>query len=191
MPNLIPKDYGWVELIIGPMFSGKTSELMRRMTLASISRQEVIVFKPSIDDRFSSEHIVSRITGRMECTPINKDKFVDRDGHSVVDLAEDKTVVGFDEAQFFGTGLVSLCDRLARSGKRVVVAGLDSDYRRKPFETVIQLVASAEYVDKMRAICVLCGNPAHLNKRTLNNPSRLVIGDSEAYEARCRDCFWL
>lgn len=191
MPNLIPKDYGWIELIIGPMFSGKTSELMRRMTLAQIARQDVIVFKPSTDYRFSSNHIVSRITGKMLCTPLNSEEFVDSDGLNVFDLAEDKDVVGFDEAQFFSTDLVSVCDRLARSGKRVVVAGLDSDYMRKPFETVIRLVGSAEYVDKMRAICVLCGNPAHLNKRIVSNPARVVIGDSKTYEARCRDCFWI
>jgi len=190
MPNQIPKDHGWIEVIIGPMYSGKTSELIRRLTLAEIARQDVAVFKPSIDNRFSSDHIVSRLESSMPCVPIHPRRLVDEDKQDVFRLTSSKTVVGFDEAQFFHSDLVSVCNELARQGKRVIVAGLDSDYRRKPFETVVNLVSTAEYVDKMRAICVLCGNPAHLTKRTISSSSRVVIGDTEAYEVRCRDCFW-
>jgi len=191
MPNLIPREYGWVELIIGPMFSGKTGELIRRMTLAQIAKQEVVIFKPNIDTRYSSKHIVSRGSGKLSCVPIHPKFYKDKSGKEVITLSKNKTVVGFDEAQFFNLDLIAICDRLAKEGKRVVVAGLDSDYARKPFETITQLVSSAEYVDKMRAICVMCGNPAHLNKRVVSSPSRVVIGDSEMYEARCRNCFWM
>ena len=191
MPNLIPRDYGWVELIIGPMFSGKTGELIRRMTLAQIAKQEIVIFKPNIDVRFSPSHIVGRGSGKMPCIPIHTKNYKDSRGRDVMALAKDSSVVGFDESQFFSLGLVAICDRLAKDGKRVVVAGLDSDYMRKPFETIVQLVSSAEYVDKMRAICVMCGNPAHLNKRVISSPSRVAIGDTDMYEARCRNCFWV
>ena len=191
MPNLIPKDYGWIELIIGPMYSGKTSELIRRLTLAQIAKQKVAVLKPDIDNRFSEFHIVSRQSGKMPCTPIDPIKFSDEYGDDILTLTKDCSIVGIDEAQFFHNDLISICDGLAKRGKRVIIAGLDSDFMRKPFSTVTRLISVSEYVDKMLAVCVVCGNPAHLNKRIVSSRSRVVVGDTEAYEVRCRDCFWV
>jgi len=189
MPNLIPREYGWIETIAGPMYSGKSSELIRRLKLAEIARQKVVVFKPSIDNRFSSTHIVSRMDSKLPCVQLHTTKFTDSSEVDVLDLADESSVIGFDEAQFFSPKLKEICERLACDGKRVIVAGLDSDYLGEPFETVTSLMSASEYVDKLLAVCVVCGNPASKTYRISGQGGRVLIGDTEAYEARCRVCF--
>lgn len=191
MPNLIPKDYGWMEAIIGPMYSGKSGELIRRLVLAEIAKQDIAVFKPNIDNRFSSTSVVSRMESSLACNPIDPNTLEDSFGDSIYELAEYASVVGIDEVQFFNRSIVAVCNNLARDGKRVIVSGLDSDYALQPFETTMLLVAMSEYVDKFRAVCVKCGNPAHFNKRLHGGTgNRVIVGDVDLYEARCRDCFW-
>jgi len=177
-----PKDVGWIEVITGSMFSGKSEELIRRLRRAAYARQRVAVFKPQLDDRFAEKEIVSRAASRLA-------SHVVRNATQIPALAADAEVVGIDEAQFLGADLVGVCERLADAGKRVIVAGLDQDFRGQPFEPIPQLMAVAEYVTKELAICVVCGNPANRSQRTVNRPSRIVVGDSEVYEARCRKCF--
>lgn len=177
-----PRDVGWIELVTGSMFSGKTEELIRRARLAKIARQKVLVFKPRIDDRFAEREIVSRADVRLDCRTVET-------AQEVFEQADDATVVCVDEAQFFGVELVRVCEALANAGRRVIVAGLDQDFRGEPFETMATLFCVAEYVDKMLAICVRCGNPANRSQRIVQSTSRIVVGDTDVYEARCRKCF--
>ncbi len=176
-----PKDAGWLEVICGPMFSGKTEELIRRCRLARIAQQEVRVFKPAMDTRSGETEIVSRSDVRLSCVSV-------ANATEIPHLARDADVVGIDEGQFFGEELVEVCEALADAGKRVIVAGLDLDFRARPFENMATLMAKAEYVDKVLAICVVCGNPASRSQRLVESESRFVVGDREAYEARCRRC---
>jgi thymidine kinase len=177
-----PQNVGWIEIVVGSMFSGKTTELIRRLRLAKIAKQHVLVFKPKLDDRFSTSEIVSRADVRLECHAVEK-------AADIYDRAITATVVGVDEAQFFDLELVRVCEALANAGRRVIVAGLDQDFRGEPFETVSTLMAVAEYVDKVMAICVKCGNPANRSQRIVSSSKRIVVGDTDAYEARCRKCF--
>jgi thymidine kinase len=177
-----PRDVGWIEVITGSMFCGKTEELIRRLRLARIARQQVMVFKPKLDDRFSETEIVSRADVRLECLAVESPR-------EIFDRVGDATVVGVDEAQFFDMELVRVCEALANAGRRVLVAGLDQDFRGEPFETVATLLCVAEFVDKVHAICVQCGNPANRSQRLVKSTSRIVVGDTDAYEARCRRCF--
>ncbi len=177
-----PRGTGWIEVIAGCMFSGKTEELIRRIRRAQIARQKVAIFKPSIDTRYSSDHIVSHSDARLQSTVVDSSA-------KVLDLSRDAQVVGIDEAQFFDTGIVDVADSLANSGKRVVIAGLDQDYRGKPFEPMPQLLAIAEYITKTLAICVVCGNPADRTQRTTSANERVLVGAKDSYEARCRACF--
>ena len=177
-----PQNVGWIEVVVGSMFSGKTEELIRRLRLAKIAKQSVLVFKPRLDDRFSTTEIVSRADIRLECHAVQNPR-------DIFDLAEKATVVGVDEAQFFDVELVRVCESLANSGRRVIVSGLDQDFRGEPFETVATLMAVAEYVKKVMAICVKCGNPANRSQRIVASTSRIVVGDTDVYEARCRKCF--
>ncbi|MFH2006859.1 MAG: thymidine kinase [bacterium] len=177
-----PENVGWIETIVGSMFSGKTEELIRRLRLAKIARQRVLVFKPKLDDRFATTEIVSRADVRLDCRAVEK-------APEMLDKVGDATVVGIDEAQFFDVELVRVCESLANAGRRVIVAGLDQDFRGEPFETVSTLMAVSEYVDKVLAICVKCGNPANRSQRIVSSTSRIVVGDTDVYEARCRKCF--
>ncbi len=177
-----PKNTGWIEVVVGCMFSGKTEELIRRMRRAQIARQRVAIFKPLIDTRYSPDHIVSHSEARLDSTPV-------RTSADVLRLAADAQVVGIDEGQFFDMGIVDVAETLANQGKRVIIAGLDQDYRGKPFEPMPQLLAIAEYITKTLAICVVCGNPADRTQRTTSSHERVLVGAKDAYEARCRRCF--
>ncbi|HOC89506.1 MAG TPA: thymidine kinase [bacterium] len=181
MLSIVPKDTGWIEVICGSMFSGKTEELIRRLRRAQIARQKVAIFKPVIDDRYSTEHIVSHDEGRLPSLPVSS-------ARQILEQAGDATVIGIDEAQFFGPELVDVCQELADSGKRVIVAGLDQDYMGRPFEPIPQLLAVAEYITKTLAICVKCGNPANRTQRLSHDSARVVVGARDMYEARCRYC---
>jgi thymidine kinase len=178
-PHLLPRDVGWIEVVTGCMFSGKTEELIKRLRRAQYARQPVVVFKPRIDDRYSEDSVGSHSGQRMRSFQIDHSS-------QIPALVGDAVVVGIDEAQFFDAGLVDVCEQLAFGGKRVVVAGLDMDYRGVPFEPLPHLMAVAEYVTKNLAICVVCGNPADRSQRLVNRGSRVLVGETEAYEARCR-----
>jgi thymidine kinase len=175
---------GWIEVIVGSMYSGKTEELIRRLRRAQIARQRVEIFKPAIDDRFGRDAIVSHSELRIPSRAIRTAKDVLRHAHEA-------QVIGIDEGQFLGPDLVKVCERLARRGKRVIVAGLDQDYRGRPFEPMPQLLAVAEYITKTLAICVVCGNPANRSYRKTRRTARVLVGGSDLYEARCRRCFEL
>jgi thymidine kinase len=174
---------GWVEVIAGSMFSGKSEELIRRLRRAKIARQKVQVFKPEIDSRYSNDHIVSHSEIRHESSNV-------RDvAELLLKLEPDTEVVGIDEGQFFGNELVDVANDLARRGVRVIIAGLDQDYTGKPWEPMPQLLAVAEYITKTHAICMKCGQPANYSQRTFESEERVAVGASGMYEARCRRCF--
>ncbi|MCA9594707.1 MAG: thymidine kinase [Myxococcales bacterium] len=178
----VPRDTGWIEVITGCMFSGKTEELIRRLNRARYARQTVLIFKPRIDERYAKESVVSH--SKQELTALAID-----DATEIIAHALDADVIGIDEAQFFGPPLLAVVERLANAGKRVVVAGLDQDYLGRPFEPIPALMAVAEYVTKNLAICVRCGNPADRSQRLVRRDATVVVGGSETYEARCRRCF--
>ena len=174
---------GWIEVIAGSMFSGKSEELIRRLRRAKIARQKVQVFKPEIDSRFSDNHIVSHSEMRHESSNI-------RSAAQIMERIEpDTEVVGIDEGQFFDEELVNVANELARRGLRVIIAGLDQDYTGKPFEPMPQLLAIAEYITKTHAIWMKCGQPANYSQRTFESEERVAVGASDKYEARCRGCF--
>jgi thymidine kinase len=175
--------HGWIEVVTGSMFSGKSEELIRRLRRAQIARQKVQIFKPLIDNRYSDEHIVSHSAMRIESRSV-------RSSDELVQLvAADTEVVGIDEGQFFDPNLPAACNSLADLGKRVIVAGLDQDYLGRPFEPMPQLLAIAEYITKTLAICVICGNPANHTQRLVASSDRVLVGAQGLYEARCRRCF--
>ena len=180
--TLTPKDAGWIEVICGSMFSGKTEELIRRVRRAQIAQMPTIIFKPQIDSRYSETHIVSHNKLKLESHLVNTP-------HEILDMAVNVSVVAIDEAQFFNDSILEVCKTLASQGKRVVVAGLDTDYRGVPFGPMPQLMCEADYLDKLRAICVKCGNPASYTQRTSLDSEQVVIGELDKYEARCRNCF--
>jgi len=173
---------GWIEVVCGSMFSGKTEELIRRLKRAKIAKQKVEIFKPAVDTRYDEEDVVSHDENKVPSTPVQNAK-------QILFYAEDFEVVGIDEAQFFGPELVEVCDELAGKGKRVVVAGLDMDYLGKPFGPIPLLMATAEYVTKVHAICMKCGNLASYSHRTIKNDKLVVLGETESYEPLCRKCF--
>ncbi len=179
-----PKDIGWIEVVAGCMFSGKTEELIRRLRRAQIARQKVLIFKPRIDNRYSAHQIVSHNTQALESIVIDT-------AEEILKLAGDAHVIGIDEAQFFDMTVVDVCEKLANQGKRVIVAGLDQDYRGIPFEPMPQLLAVAEYITKTLAICVVCGNPADRTQRKIASSDRVVVGAADSYEARCRKCHYI
>jgi thymidine kinase len=174
---------GWIEAICGSMFSGKTEELIRRLKRAQIARQVVQIFKPAIDRRYDDQMIVSHSSQRLSSIPVLKAVEIP------AAVKPEAQVIGIDEAQFFDLDLVGVCRDLALGGRRVIVAGLEQDYRGVPFETMMHIVCDAEYVTKNLAICVVCGNPAHRNQRITERGGRVVVGGSDLYEARCRRCF--
>ncbi|HEY8278494.1 MAG TPA: thymidine kinase [Bdellovibrionota bacterium] len=172
--------YGWVEVICGCMFSGKTEELIRRMMRAQIARQKLQVFKPAMDDRYGKEFVASHNANRIESVPV-------QDSTEILARLEDSTrVVGIDEAQFFDNGLIEVVDRLAMRGIRVVVAGLDMDFKGRPFGPIPSLLATAEQVTKLSAICVVCGSPATRSQRISSSEETVQLGAQDSYEARCR-----
>lgn len=174
---------GWIEVIVGSMFSGKSEELIRRLNRARIARQKVQVFKPMIDARYSVEQIASHSGQKHDSKPVSSSA-------ELFDLVNAETeVVGIDEGQFFDAGLVEIVNNLASGGKRVIVAGLDQDYTGKPFEPMPQLLCVAEFITKTHAICVRCGSTANYSQRTVESEARVEVGAADKYEARCRKCF--
>ncbi len=173
---------GWIEVVCGSMFSGKTEELIRRMNRARIAKQRVEIFKPTIDIRYAEDEVVSHNANSIPSTPVDSPQ-------NILLLANNVEVVGIDEAQFFDDGLVEVCNSLANSGIRVIVAGLDMDYKGKPFGPIPKLMAVAEYVTKVHAICVKCGSLAQFSHRTAANEKLVLLGETDAYEPLCRTCF--
>src|SRR5258705_1072547 len=174
---------GWIEVIVGSMFSGKSEELIRRLRRAQIARQKVQIFKPSLDTRDADDAIVSHSDMRISSRAVVN-------ARALLDLVEEDTeVVGIDEGQFFDQELPAVVNELANRGKRVIVAGLDQDYLGKPFEPMPQLLAIAEYITKTLAICMVCGNPANHTQRLVSSGDRVLLGAQGTYEARCRVCF--
>jgi thymidine kinase len=182
-PEILTPRRGWIEVICGSMFSGKTEELIRRINRACIAKQTVEVFKPTIDVRYAGEEVVSHDHRTAKSTP------VDAAGSILLYVGNDANVVGIDEAQFFGDELVEICTILANRGIRVIVAGLDMDYLGQPFGPMPKLMAIAEYVTKIHAICMRCGNPAQFSHRTVDNTNLVMIGETESYEPLCRMCY--
>jgi thymidine kinase len=176
-------EHGWIEVITGSMFSGKSEELIRRIRRAQIARQKVQVFKPSIDNRYGQDDIVSHSDMRIPSTSVSSSDQI------VAQVADDTEVVGIDEGQFFDLNLPAACNTLADRGKRVIVAGLDQDYLGRPFEPMPQLLAIAEYITKTLAICMVCGDPANHTQRLVASGERVLVGATGLYEARCRHCF--
>ena len=175
--------HGWIEVITGSMFSGKSEELIRRLRRAQIARQRVKIFKPVFDDRYSDDEIVSHSEMRIQSVKIGSSAELLRK------VLDDTEVIGIDEAQFFDNDLPAACAKLANGGKRIVVAGLDTDYLGQPFEPMPYLMAIAEYVTKPHAICMVCGNPASHTQRLVASDERRLLGAGGTYEARCRRCF--
>ncbi|RME34657.1 MAG: thymidine kinase [Thermoflexia bacterium] len=179
---------GWIEVICGSMFSGKTEELIRRVRRAQIARQKVQVFKHALDARYARQEVASHDGLFLEATP------VENSAQIRAQLKPDTTVVAIDEGQFFDEGLIALCEELANRGLRVIVAGLDLDFRGEPFGPMPQLMARAERVDKLQAICVVCGGPASRTQRLINGQPAayddpiILVGADEVYQARCRGC---
>lgn len=184
VPHLMPKNTGWIEVIAGCMFSGKTEELIRRLRRAQIAKQKVKIFKPKIDVRYSESSIVSHNEQSLSSETID-------DINEVLTLCKDAKVIGIDEAQFFSSDIINVCNQLANDGVRVIVAGLDQDYRGIPFEPMPQLLAIAEYITKSLAICVVCGNPADKTQRKTTSVERVIVGAADIYEARCRKCHYI
>ena len=181
LPN--SRKRGWIEVIAGSMFSGKTEELIRRLRRAEIARQKVEIFKPSIDVRYSSTDVVSHDENTIRSTAVDNSA-------TILLLAGNVDVVGIDEAQFFDVGLIDVCNKLSDMGVRVIVAGLDMDFRGKPFGPMPGLMASAEYVTKVHAICMRCGNLAQFSHRLSDAEKLVVLGEKGAYEPLCRECFF-
>ncbi len=180
--TLTPRNSGWIEVICGPMFCGKTEELIRRLRRAQIAKMKTAIFKPKIDNRYSVEHIVSHNQMKMV-------SFLIDDAEEILEKAKDAEVVGIDEAQFLGNNLVSVCRKLSADKKRVLVAGLDKDFLAKPFGPMPEIMCEADYLDKLRAICVKCGNPAAYTQRLSKDSKQVMIGETDIYEARCRNCY--
>src|SRR3989442_101701 len=174
---------GWIEVIAGSMFSGKSEELIRRLRRAKIARQKIQVFKPDIDSRFSNDHIVSHSEIRHESANVRTSEDIR------ARIEPDTQVIGIDEAQFFDNELIPIVNELAERGVRVIIAGLDQDYTGKPWEPMPQLLAIAEYITKTHAICMKCGQPANYTQRTFESEERVAVGGAGMYEARCRSCF--
>ncbi|SRR2546421_7637866 len=174
---------GWIEVICGSMFSGKTEELIRRLKRARIANLKVEIFKPAIDNRYHLQNIVSHDETEVNSTAIDNSQ-------TILLMASDVDVIGIDEAQFFDDQLPEVCDQLALRGTRVIVAGLDMDYTGKPFGQIPNLLAKADYITKLHAICVRCGNIANYSYRKSAESGQILLGEKEMYEPRCRQCFY-
>ncbi|MFH1853185.1 MAG: thymidine kinase [Candidatus Neomarinimicrobiota bacterium] len=173
---------GWIEVICGSMFCGKTEELIRRLRRAEIARLRTAIFKPKIDNRYSEDHIVSHNQLRLESHIVET-------ASEILPLCDRAQVVGIDEAQFFGDDILEVCRTLAFRGKRVIVAGLDKDFRAVPFGPMPKLMCEADYLDKLQAICMVCGSPANFTQRLTDDAAQVVVGEANIYEARCRNCY--
>tara|TARA_B100001123_G_C15139025_1_gene958683 strand:- start:275 stop:826 length:552 start_codon:yes stop_codon:yes gene_type:complete len=180
--TISPKNSGWIEVICGPMFSGKTEELIRRLVRAQFAKQEVAIFKPKTDNRYSDDYIVSHNKRKIKSIIIDS-------ASEITNYKDSADVFGIDEAQFFDDELINICNELANSGKRIVIAGLDKDYAAKSFGPIKQLLIDAEYVTKVNAICMSCGDPASFTQRISTEKDLVVVGETDKYEARCRKCF--
>ena len=181
-PNLRGDKRGWVEVICGSMFSGKTEELIRRLKRASIANLKVEIFKPAIDTRYDEVKIVSHDENAIQSTPIESSL-------KILLLAQEVDVVGIDEAQFFDAGITEVCEQLALRGIRVIVAGLDMDFKKQPFGQMPNLLAVADYITKLHAICVVCGNIANYSYRRSQQGAQVMLGEKDVYEPRCRHCY--
>lgn len=177
------KQSGWIEVICGSMFSGKTEELIRRINRAKFANQKVEIFKPAVDIRFDEEEVVSHNQNTLEATPVDS-------AYNILILAGEAQVVGIDEAQFFDEGIVDVANQLANQGKRVIIAGLDMDFKGRPFGPMPYLMATAEYVTKVHAICVKTGNLAHYSHRKIKSDKLVELGEKEEYEPLSRRAFW-
>lgn len=173
---------GWIEVICGSMFSGKTEELIRRMKRAQFANLRVEIFKPAVDTRYDEVNVVSHDANVIHSTPVEKSQ-------NILLLCGDVDVVGIDEAQFFDADIVHVCQMLANKGIRVIVAGLDTDFLANPFGPMPQLLAVAEYITKLHAICMKCGGLANHSFRKVNKGPQLVLGEKDLYEPRCRNCY--
>jgi thymidine kinase len=183
-PNIKGDRRGWIEVICGSMFSGKTEELIRRLKRAKIANLTVEIFKPAIDTRYDEIKIVSHDENAILSTPIESSQ-------TLLLMAQDVDVIGIDEAQFFDDELPNVCDELAKRGVRVIIAGLDMDYMAKPFGQMPFLLAKADYITKLHAICVKCGNIANYSYRIIPNEEQIMLGAKNVYEPRCRNCYTL
>lgn len=181
-PNISGERRGWIEVICGSMFSGKTEELIRRLKRVKIANQKVEIFKPAIDIRYDEVKIVSHDTNTIQSTPIDNSQ-------KILLMANEVDVIGIDEAQFFDEEIANVCDELAYKGIRVIVAGLDMDYLGKPFGQMPFIMAKADYVTKLHAICMQCGNIANYSYRKIPNEDQVMLGATDAYEPRCRKCY--
>ena len=180
-PNRKPTA-GWIEVICGSMFSGKTEELIRRLNRAVLAGQKVEIFKSSVDTRYHANDVVSHNNSRIRCTPVDFSE-------DILLISANSNVVGIDEAQFFDDRIVDVCNKLANAGKRVIVAGLDMDFNGNPFEPMPQLISVAEFVTKVHAICMVCGAVASYSFRLSEGKQKIMLGEKMNYEARCRNCF--
>ena len=181
-PNIKDRSGGWIEVICGSMFSGKTEELIRRLKRVRIANLEARIFKPAADNRFHEADIVSHDAQSIASTPVRYSK-------DILTLAAGVEVVGIDEAQFMDSDLISVCETLANQGSRVIVAGLDMDYTGKPFGPMPDILSIADYVTKLHAICMQCGAIAHYSYRKSGDATQFLLGEKDLYEARCRRCF--
>lgn len=180
-PIISGEKRGWIEVICGSMFSGKTEELIRRLKRARIANLKVEIFKPSLDTRYDETQVVSHDANAIQSTPIENSQ-------TILLLAQDVDVVGIDEAQFFDNEIITVCETLAMRGTRVIVAGLDMDYTGRPFGQMPDLLAIADFITKLHAICVKCGNLANISFRKTTHDSQVLLGEKETYEPRCRKC---
>jgi len=182
-PSFSADRRGWIEVITGSMFSGKTEELIRRLKRAKIANLKVEIFKPEIDTRFDDKAVVSHDSNSIHSTPVSNSK-------EIVELAKNVDIVGIDEAQFFDKDITAVSQTLALQGIRVIVAGLDMDYKGKPFGPMPQLLAVADFITKLHAICVRCGNLASMSYRKSANEDQVLLGEQDVYEPRCRKCYY-
>ncbi|HLO39069.1 MAG TPA: thymidine kinase [Lacibacter sp.] len=181
-PNIKGERRGWIEVICGSMFSGKTEELIRRLKRARIANLKVEIFKPAVDTRYDVQNIVSHDETLIQSTPVVSSL-------NILLMSEDVDVVGIDEAQFFDANIVEVCEKLAQKGIRVIVAGLDMDFRGKPFGPMPELLAIADYITKVHAICMQCGNIASYSYRKIQSDAQVLLGEKNEYEPRCRNCY--
>lgn len=173
---------GWIEVVCGSMFSGKTEELIRRLNRAKIAKQKIEIFKPAIDKRYADMQVVSHNSNSIDSTPVEA-------ASEILLLANNAEVIGIDEAQFFDEALPEVCTQLAEQGKRVIIAGLDMDFLGRPFGPMPNLLAIAEYVTKVHAICMHCGQLAYVSHRTTEEKQTVVVGEKDRYEPLCRTCY--
>lgn len=181
-PSLVPQKVGWIEVICGGMFSGKTEELIRRAKRAHIADQKVVVVKPAVDNRYNEEDVVSHNKNVLPGLIVDT-------ADQIILLTGEAEVVCIDEAQFFDRQLISVANTLANDGKRVIVAGLDMDFQGRPFEPMPQMLAIAEYITKLHAVCAESGTMAHYSQRVVENKDRVLVGEADAYEPRSRHCY--